>query len=52
MALVGIPASPPNTNDSDELYGRYRELYPATRDVMHMLARVGGEARDQQPQEV
>jgi xylulokinase len=35
-----------------ELYGRYRDLYPATRDVMHMLARVGGEAGDQQPQEV
>ena len=28
----------------EELYGRYRELYPATRDVMHALARVGGEA--------
>jgi xylulokinase len=35
----------------EELYGRYRELYPATRDVMHMLARVGGAAHDQQPQE-
>jgi xylulokinase len=36
----------------EELYGRYRELYPATRDVMHALARIGGEVPDQQPQEV
>jgi xylulokinase len=28
----------------DELYGHYRELYPATRDVVHALARIGGEA--------
>jgi xylulokinase len=36
----------------EELYGRYRELYPATRDVMHMLAGVGGGARERLPQEV
>jgi xylulokinase len=30
----------------EELYGRYRELYPATKDVMHALA------REPQPQEV
>jgi xylulokinase len=28
----------------EELYARYRELYPATRDVTHALARIGGEA--------
>ncbi len=28
----------------EELYARYRELYPATKDVMHALARVGGAA--------
>ncbi len=27
----------------EELYARYRELYPATREVMHVLARIGGE---------
>ena len=36
-----IAAAPESTPRYDELYGVYRELYPATRAQMHALARLG-----------
>jgi xylulokinase len=63
MAAIGVELVAPDTDWAkidreitpdaanhalyDELYGVWRELYPATRDVVHRLGAIGG--RDTQP---
>jgi xylulokinase len=37
-----ITPNPANRLRYDELYGLWRELYPATRDVIHDLGKLGG----------